>query len=58
MEFLQVEPRLLPKLRLKFRELLVDQKAKSVEFELIKAIISQFKAHDDKDLVAMAEEKL
>ena len=43
MEFLPVEPRLYGKLRPKFRELLIDQKAKSVEFELIKAIITGFK---------------
>ena len=40
MEFLPTEPRLKPKLRPKVRELLTDQKAKSVEFELIKAIIT------------------
>ena len=40
-----MEPRLYGKLRPKFRELLIDQKekAKSVEFELIKAIITGFK---------------
>lgn len=42
-----MEPRLLPKLRPKFRELLIDQKAKSVEFELIKAIIQGFKSGED-----------
>jgi hypothetical protein len=38
-----VEPRLYLKLRPKFRELLIDQKAKSVEFELIRAVITTFK---------------
>jgi hypothetical protein len=50
MEFLPVEPRLYGKLRPKFRELLIDQKAKSVEFELIKAIITGFKTEGQEDI--------
>jgi hypothetical protein len=50
MEFLPVEPRLYGKLRPKFRELIIDQKAKSVEFELIKAIISGFKSEGQEDI--------
>lgn len=60
MEFLPVEPRLYGKLRPKFRELLIDQKAKSVEFELIKAIISGFKTEtkEDIEIQNMARERL
>ena len=50
MEFLPVELRLYGKLRPKFRELLIDQKAKSVEFELIKAIITGFKTESQEDI--------
>jgi hypothetical protein len=53
-----VEPRLYGKLRPKFREMLIEQKAKSVEFELIKAIIAHFKLPEDSDLQEMAIEKL
>ena len=54
MEFLPTEPRLFAKLRPKFRDL----KAKSVEYELIKAVISNFKAPEDIELVMLAKEKL
>jgi len=42
-EFLPVEPRLFSKLRPRFRDMLIDQRAKSVEFELIRAIVAHFK---------------
>lgn len=45
-----MEPRLYGKLRPKFRELLIDQKAKSVEFELIKSIITGFKTESSEDI--------
>jgi hypothetical protein len=44
-----VEPRLYGKVRPKFRELIIDQKAKSVEFELIKAVITGFKSEGQED---------
>ncbi len=55
-----MEPRLYPKLRPKFRELLIDQKAKSVEYELIRAIIGGFKneSGEDKEVQMLAKEKL
>lgn len=53
-----MEPRLYSKLRPKFRELLVDQKAKSVEFELIKAIVVHFREEDDKEIRRIAFDKL
>lgn len=59
-EFLPVEPRLYPKLRQKYKELLIDQRAKSVEFELIKAVVCTFKndTQDDKEVQNLAREKL
>ena len=55
-----MEPRLSAKLRPKFRELLLDQKAKSVEFELIRAIIHSFKGEtgEDRELQTLARERL
>jgi len=53
-----VEPRLFNKLKPKFYELLVDQKAKSVEFELIKATITHFRRKEDQQLTDIAKEKL
>ena len=53
-----MEPRLKTKLRPKFQELLVDQKAKSVEIELIKAVISIFRTEEDLELANLAKEKL
>ena len=35
-EFVEVEPRLGPKLRPKFKEMMDGQKAKSVQFEIVK----------------------
>eukprot|EP00347_Sterkiella_histriomuscorum_P003692 403363311 len=58
MEFIPIEPRLFIKLRPKFREMLLNQKAKSVEYELIKAVIQNFKAPEDIELVALAKDKL
>jgi hypothetical protein len=55
---LQVEPRLFAKLRPKFKELLIDQKAKSVEFELIRAIITYFNKDEDREIRTLAMEKL
>ena len=52
-----VEPRLLGKLAPRFAEVLKDQKAKSVEFELIRAIIGVFPL-EVKELQALAVEKL
>jgi hypothetical protein len=51
---------LYSKLLPKFRELLIDQKAKSVEFELIRAIISSFKNEtgEDKEIQMLARERL
>ena len=46
-EFTMVEPRLKIKLRGKFSDLLDDQKAKSVQLEIIKSIIKIYK--DDQD---------
>lgn len=46
------------KLKPKFKELLVDQKAKSVEFELIKAIVTYFDAPEHIDLRTLALERL
>ena len=45
-----MEPRLYGKMRPKFRELIIDQKAKSVEFELIKAVITGFKSEGQEDI--------
>lgn len=53
-----MEPRLLNKLRPKFKELLIEQKAKSVEFELIKAVIGFFNKPEDIELTLLAKEKL
>ena len=55
-----MEPRLAQKLRPKFRELLVNQKAKSVEFELIRAIIQGVKGEsgEDRELQGVARERL
>ena len=59
MEFLPVEPRLFSKLRPRFRDMLVDQRAKSVEFELIRAIIACFKhPTEDQEISQLAREKL
>jgi hypothetical protein len=47
--------KLLPKLR----ELLIDQKAKSVEYELIRTIIAHFKeGEEDRELRGLAVERL
>ena len=38
--------------------MLIESKAKSVEFELIRIIISQFKNDEDEELQSMAQERL
>jgi len=52
-----VEPRLVGKLAPKFTEVLRDQKAKSVEYELIRAVVGVLPL-EVKDLQALAADKL
>lgn len=59
-EFCQVEPRLLIKLKNKLCDLLGSQKAKSVQYEVIKAILKIYKdvPADDVDIYGIALNKL
>ena len=52
-EFYQVEPRLKQKLQVKFQGLLESQKAKSVQFEVLKAVLKIFEKEDELYVVAI-----
>jgi len=53
---MQVEQRLLVKIRPKFKEMLVEAKAKSVEYELMVTLLIHFK--EDKDLKALVLDRM
>lgn len=46
-EFCEVEDRLVKKMKTKFLDLLEDQKAKSVQFEVLKSILKIYSYEDE-----------